>query len=193
MEYGWIILWGAVTMQFVNHTKLQCVCVSAANAIGKQETSAYQDILRASVIVHRPKFITLDVEHRVLQVPVDAIPPQPHRVLVRLLLQRLPVRRRAGPRSLRRTVVPRVDQHVQVLAPALARDVGVVRCGHEADRLRRARIQVARGVRALLDCVRVELVLVVDDHIVGRLDVALQPIVRLGCTLLSTHAQAELE
>ena len=168
--------------------------VSTANPIGKQESNAYQDNynLRLSVIVRRLTSLPLDVEHRVLQVPVDAIPLQPHRVLVRLLLLRLPVRRRARPRGLRRTVVPGVDQHVEILPSALARDIGVVRGGHEADRLRRPRVQVARGVRTLLDSVRVELVLVVDDHIVRGLDVTLQPVVCLGCAPVSIYTLSKL-
>ena len=96
---------------------------------------------------------------------MNALPPHLQGLLVRLLS----IHPRSG---LRRSVVE-VHQDVQILAPTLARDIGVVSGWDEADRLGSARVQVARCVRSLLDRVRVELVLVVDDDVVRWLDVAL--------------------
>ena len=45
--------------------------------------------------------------------------------------------------------------------------------------LRRPRIQITRRVRALLQLVRAEPVLIVDDRVVRRADLPLQPVVRL--------------
>ena len=72
-----------------------------------------------------------------------------------------------------------VHEHVQIVAPALARDVGVVRGGDEPNRLGRARIQVARRVRPLLDRVCVKSVLIVDHNVVRWFHMTLQPVVRL--------------
>ena len=113
----------------------------------------------------------LYVKHRILQVPMNAVAPHPDRGLVRLI----PVYPRTG---LRRAI-PKVHEHVQIFAPALARKVSVVRGRDETNGLGRAHIQVARSMCALLYCVRIELVLVIDHNVVCCFDMSLKSVVRL--------------
>ena len=77
-------------------------------------------------------------------------------------------------------------------ARLLAHDVRIVRGRHEADRLGRARIQVARRVHTLLHHVRRQRRLVVYDHVVRRLDRALQTRVRLQVEVEVEHGRHAL-
>lgn len=119
----------------------------------------------------------LDIEHRLLEVVVDAVPPQPDRAII----HPHPLRRLVAARGVRRhrLLVPALEDRAQIEPRALAREVRVVRGRDEAHRLRRARVQVRVGVDARLDLVRRELVLVVDDDVVRRAHGALQAVVRL--------------
>ena len=65
------------------------------------------------------------------------------------------------------TIGDTLQERVDVAPPALARNVRVVRGGEQADRLRRPRVEVAARVRALLERVRAELVLVVQNVVVS--------------------------
>ena len=110
---------------------------------------------------------------------MDSVPPHLLRALEHALLLRLLFFLRPSATPHRGPVVSRVEQEVQIVTSALARDVRVVRRRDEADRLGRAPVEVARRVRALLDGVRAQPVLVVHDSVVRRLHVSLQSIVRL--------------
>jgi len=62
---------------------------------------------------------------------------------------------------------------VQIASTPLTRQVGVISCRHETHCFRRSCVEVGNIMRALLDLVRGETVLVVDNCVVRRLDVAL--------------------
>ena len=82
----------------------------------------------------------LDVEHALLQVLMNAIAPQFHRVLESRLLLLLSVCGRPGACSRRTRVIASVHENVQIFPSPLAGDIRIVRSRDEADRLRRAGI-----------------------------------------------------
>ena len=100
--------------------------------------------------------------------------PHLHRLLEHPLLLLLPVLDAST--GVRRTLVVRgsVKEHIQVAPPALASEVSVVRGRDEADRLRRPRIHVAQGMSTLLDYVRFEFVIVIDDDVMSRPNMPLE-------------------
>jgi len=65
------------------------------------------------------------------------------------------------------------EEVIQVAPPSLAGQVGVVRCGDQAHRLGGSGVEVTEVVRSLLDLIGLQMVLVVHDRVVRRLDVAL--------------------
>ena len=131
---------------------------------------------------------------------MEALAPHTLRRLKNALLRRLarpPHRRarRAAPsiRTRSRIASPTlIKEPMYPKARLLAHDVCIVRGRHEADRLGRARIQVARRVHALLHHVRRQRRLVVYDHVVRRLDRALQTRVRLQVEVEVEHGRHAL-
>jgi len=85
-----------------------------------------------------------------------------------------------------------VEKAVYPKAGLLAHDVRVIRGRDEADRLGRARVQVARGVHALLYHVRRQLALVVDHDVMRRFDRPLQARVRLQVEIKVEHRRHAL-
>ena len=73
------------------------------------------------------------------------------------------------------------------VAPALAHNVGIERERDEADRLGGACLEVARLMYVPLHVVRPELRLVVQHHVVRRLDSAEQPRVPLQVKVKVEH------
>jgi len=63
---------------------------------------------------------------------------------------------------------------VQITSSALASKIGVVSSRNQADSFRCASVEIARSVRSLLNFVRSQAVLVVNDCVVRRLDGALK-------------------
>lgn len=117
-----------------------------------------------------------NIEHTLLEISMHTIPPGPERVLVHALLLRLPIsgcRRRCTTRNRRLIVRRSIQKDIEVAPTTLARNIGIVRWRDQADRLRSARVEITRGVGTLLQCVRVELILVVDYRVVRRPDVTL--------------------
>ena len=124
----------------------------------------------------------LDVEHAVFQILMYTIPPHPHRTIVNATPPlRLGISTSSGSSTARchRLRIVRVQNGTEVASGPLARDVRVVRRRDQADGLRGSNVQVRRVVGARLDLVRREVVLVVDDCIMGGLDRSLQAIMRL--------------
>ena len=133
---------------------------------------------------------------------MEAIAPHALRRIKNALLRRLtrPPHRRArraaptAPIRTRRGIAPAalVQKAVDPEARLLAHDVRIVRGRHEAHRLGRARIQVARRVHTLLHHVRRQRRLVVDHDVVRRLDRALQTRVRLEVKVEIQHGRHAL-
>ena len=85
---------------------------------------------------------------------------------------------RVTPRR-RRACIVGIQQHAEIRSCSLARQIRVVRRGHEADGLGCARVHVRRVVRPALNRVCVDFIFIVDDDVVRRPGVALQTVVCL--------------
>ena len=123
---------------------------------------------------------------------MHTVPPGPESVLVNALLLRLPIsgcRRWCTTRNRRLIIGGSIQKDIEVAPAALARDICIVRGRNQANRLRSARIEITRGVSTLLQCVRVELVIVVDYRVVRRPNVTLQTVVSLEVRVSMIHAQ----
>ena len=68
---------------------------------------------------------------------------------------------------------------VEITPPPFTCQIRVIRSRDKAHRPRRARIEITRIVRPFLEFVCSQVVLVVDDGVVCRLDMALKPRMRL--------------
>src|SRR6267142_5259634 len=116
--------------------------------------------------------ILLEVKHRILEVDVEPIAPHALRGIKHALFGRLAslahgsasrVASRTLASSARRRIAPAlIEEPVYPKPSLLADDISVIRGRHEADRLGRARVEIARGVHALLNRVGRQLALVVD-------------------------------
>lgn len=73
-----------------------------------------------------------------------------------------------------------VREEVVDITPApFAGQIGVIRRGDQADCFRRAGVEIAKVVGPLLNFVRAKVVLVVNDYVVRRPDLALKTVVSL--------------
>ena len=104
-------------------------------------------------------------------------PPMLLRFLEHTLLLHFQIRLAAANRS--RCPIVRVQKIIQVAPPTLACYIRVVRRGDKADGSCRTAIQIAGIVGSLLDLVRRESGLVVDDCVVRHFDGALETSVSL--------------
>jgi hypothetical protein len=146
--------------------------------------------------------ILLEVKHRILQVDVEPIAPHALRGIKHALFCRLASLAHGGASrvagsalasSARRRIAPAlVEEPVYPEPSLLAHDIGVIRGRHEADRLGRARVEIARGVHALLNRVGRQLALVVDHDVVRGLHGPLQPRVRLQVKVEIKHGRHAL-
>ena len=134
-----------------------------------------------------------------MQVGMEAFAPHPLRRLKNALFSRLasPAHSRAGRRSSSSTaavcrgrgIAPaaQVQKAMNPKAGLFAHDVRIISRRHEADCLGGTRVEIARGVYALLDHVGRQGRFVVDDHVVRRFDRALKTRVCLEVEIKVQH------
>ena len=139
------------------------------------------------------------IKHGVLEIIVQAIAPHPLGSLIYAKFSSVPRLGHplapASPASTRSTastsrcsralptrgrrIAALVQEAVNPVPRLLAHHVCIICGGDEADRLRGARVEIRRGVYALLDLVRAQPVLVVYDGVMRRTHGSLQTRVRL--------------
>lgn len=113
-----------------------------------------------------------DVKHAPSQIGVNPISPQLLCLIKYTLLVQVLV---TPPSSARRSVISTSDKQLVDIAPgSLASQIRIISSGDKADGFRGTDVEVRSRVRALLDRVRIELILVVDDCVMRRPNLALQ-------------------
>ena len=118
------------------------------------------------------------IEHALPQILMNPLPPHPLRSLehLRSLLVPIPL---ARPTTRTRRLIVHKQKLVQIAPTPLARQVRIVRRGHETDRLGSASVEVARRVRPLLQFVCAHAVFIVHDGVVCRPNGSLESRMRL--------------